>query len=82
MLPSRWHMFSIKVCKPGGDAQIVGHFPMEISRTLLFILQRGATNSAKICGKYDRGSSLVQKGLEIPCQMMVACQAVLLITVY
>ena len=64
-------MFSIKVCKPGGDAQIVGRLPMEISRTILFILQRGATNFANMCRKYDRGSPLVQKGLEIPCQIMV-----------
>ena len=44
------YMFSIKVCKPGQDAQIVGHH--EISRITHFISQRGATVFANICGKH------------------------------
>ena len=33
-------MFSIKVCEPGEDAQIVGHLPMEISRTTLLFYKK------------------------------------------
>ena len=36
-----YDMFSMKVCKPGEDAKIVGHLLMEISRITHFILPRG-----------------------------------------
>ena len=33
-----YDMFSIQVCKPGEDCQIVGHLPMEINSATHFIL--------------------------------------------
>ena len=72
VLPRGWQpIFSIKVCRPSDNAQIVGHFSMEISRTTHFILQRGTTVSANICQKHYNGTSLVQGGLEVPCQITV-----------
>ena len=64
--------FSIKVCKPGEDAQIVGHLSLELSRITYFIVQRGATVTAKVCGKHYRRSPLIQGGLEVPCQVTVS----------
>ena len=65
------YVFPIKVCKLGEDSQIVDHLLMEFNRTTDFILQRGVTVSANICGKHYRGSHLVQEGLEVPCQITV-----------
>ena len=64
--------FPIQVCKPGEDAQIVGHLPMEMSRITYFIVQRGATVTAKVCGKHYRRSPLIQGELEVPCQVTVS----------
>ena len=34
--------------------------------------QRGATVTAKVCGKHYRRSPLIQGGLEVPCQVTVS----------
>ena len=51
---ANFNVFSIKPCRSGEEAQIVGHLPIEISRITHFILQRGATVSASICFKHYR----------------------------
>ena len=56
--------FSIKVFKPDFPAEIIGHLPMEVSRTTKFIIDRGAQDAVKIRGKHYRRSPLIQGGLE------------------
>ena len=55
--------FSMKVCKPDFD-EIVRHLPMEISRIIKFIADRGAKCTLKIRGMHYRRSPLVQGGLK------------------
>ena len=62
-------MFSIKVL---GGTGIVGHLPREISRPTKFLIDRGATISAKVCSINIRRSPLFQGGLEIPCLVNVS----------
>ena len=64
--------FSIKVYKPDSPAEIVGHLPMEISRIIKFIIDRGAQVAVKIRGRRYRRSPLVQDGLEVPCEIKIA----------
>ena len=61
--------FSTKVFKPDSPAEIVGHLSMEISRITKFIIDRGAQVAVKIRGRYYRRSSLVDGGLEEPCEI-------------
>ena len=63
--------FSIKVFKPDSPAEIVGHLPMEISQITKFIINRGAQVTVKIRGKHYRRSPLVQRGLEVPCEIKI-----------
>lgn len=62
-------IFAIKTCKE--DGTIVGHLPRELSRTLKFLLARGARISAVLTSTHYRRSPLVQGGLEIPCEVMI-----------
>ena len=62
-------MFAIKVLD--SRQQIVGHLPMEISRSCFFLTLRGAALSCIINDtKYYR-SPIVQGGLEILCNLRV-----------
>ena len=51
--------------------QVVGHLPREISRFTWFIIDHGATVSAKVVDIQQRRSPLVQGGLEIPIEVCV-----------
>ena len=55
--------FAIKVCK--ADGEIVGHFPMEISRIMKFLLDWALTSTVHLTSTYYRRSLLMQGGLEI-----------------
>ena len=64
-----YDMFAIKVLD--SKQQIVGHLPMEISRSCFFLTLRGAALSCIINDtKYYR-SPIVQGGLEILCNLRV-----------
>ena len=65
-----YDIFSMKVCKPDSD-EIVGHLPMETSRTTKFIVDRGAKCTLKIRGMHYRRTLLVQGGPEVPCEMTI-----------
>ena len=56
----------MKVVQFASD-KLVGNLPMKISRFTKFLPDRGAEVSVTITGTYYRQSSLVQGGLEIPC---------------
>ena len=56
----------MKVVQFASD-KLVGNLPMENSRFTKFLPDRGAEVSVTITGTYYRQSSLVQGGLEIPC---------------
>ena len=56
----------MKVVQFASD-KLVGNLPMETSRFTKFLPDRGAEVSVTITGTYYRQSSLVQGGLEIPC---------------
>lgn len=53
--------FSIKTCQE--DGTIVGHLPRGLSRTLKFILDRGARILAALTSTHYRKSPLVQGGI-------------------
>ena len=51
--------------------EIVGHLPRELSRTLKFLLDRGAKTSAVLTLTHYRRSLLTQGGMETPCKVTV-----------
>ena len=55
------------------DAQdtIVGHLPLEISRVVKHLIDRGAVVCARVTNDRYRVSPLIQGGLEIPCAVTV-----------
>jgi len=61
--------FAIKTCQK--DGTIVGHLPMEISRSTKFILDRGARITATLTSTSYYASPLTQGGLEILCRVEV-----------
>ena len=61
-------MFAIKVCD---DVKIVGHLPMEISRSAKYLLDRGAVFTVEVTSTNYRRSPLIQGGLEIPTKLTV-----------
>ena len=63
--------FSIKVFKPDSPAEIAGHLPMEISRIMKFIIDRGAQVAVKIHGRHYRRSLPVQDRLEVPYEIKI-----------
>ena len=60
----------MKVCKSGTD-EIVGHLPMEKGRITKFIMDRGASATLSVKWKHYWRSSLIQGGLEVPCEVTV-----------
>ena len=58
-------VFAIKTVNQNGIT--TGHLPREISRTTIFLLDRGAKVSAQLSSKHYHRSPLVQDGLEISC---------------
>ena len=62
--------FAISVCDKNTGA-IVGHLPIEISRPIKFLLDRGAMIFATLTSTNYCVSPLVQGGLEIPCRVEV-----------
>ena len=66
------HAVALKKRLPGHISDsVVGHLPKELSRFVRFILQHGASGSAKVLDTHHRRSPLVQGGLEIPIQVTV-----------
>ena len=63
------NIFAIKTCKENGE--IVGHLQRELSRTLKFLLDRGAKTSDVLTSTHYRRSPLTQGGMEIPCKVTV-----------
>ena len=68
-------VFTIKTCKE--DRMILGHLPHELSRTLKFILDRGARILAILTSTHYIKSPLVQGGMRIPCQVTVEMSSTL-----
>ena len=64
-------MFAIKTCLTDqkGKEQIVQHLPLELSRFIKYLLDRGAVLITKLNSTHYRRSVLVKGGLEIPCQV-------------
>ena len=64
-------MFAIKTCltDQNGKEQIVQHLPLELSRFIKYLLDRGAVLITKLTSTHYRRSVLVKGGLEIPCQV-------------
>ena len=60
-------IFAIKVMDRNSGAT-VGHLPMENSRAIKFLLDRGARVFATLTATNYCVSPLVQGGLEIPCK--------------
>ena len=72
-----YNFFAIKTCvKPTG--RTVGHLPMEISRSIKYLLQHGAIVEAKLSSTDYRQSPLVQGGLEIPCNVIIKMPSTLI----
>ena len=63
-----FNMFGIKICD---DVKIVGHLPMEISRSAKYLLDRGAVFTVEVTSTNYRRSPLIQGGLEIPTKLTV-----------
>ena len=61
--------FAIKTCQLD-SGKIVGNLPME-SRISTFILDRGAKIEVKLRETHYCCSPLVQRGLEIPCDLVI-----------
>ena len=64
-------MLAIKSCltDENGKEQTVGHLPLELSQFKKCLLDRGAVVISKLSSTRYRRSVLVQRGLEIPCQV-------------
>ena len=62
--------FAIKPCQLD-SGKIFGHLPMELSRIKKFILDRGAKIEVKLCETHYGRSPLVQRSLEIPCDLVI-----------
>ena len=64
-------MFAIKTCLTDqkGKEQIVQHLPLELSRFIKYLLDRGVVLITKLNSTHYRRSVLVKGGLEIPCQV-------------
>ena len=65
---SPYDVFSIKVCKSNNSQSAVGHLPMEISRIIKFILQRGARVQATVIGRHYQH---IPVRLEVPCLVTI-----------
>ena len=63
-----FNMFAIKVCD---YVKIVGHLPMEISRSAKYLLDRGAVFTVEVTSTNYRRSPLIQGGLEISTKLTV-----------
>ena len=61
-------MFPIKVCD---DVKIVGHIPLEISRSTKYLFDRGAFFTVELTSTNYRRSPLIQGSLEIPAKVTV-----------
>ena len=59
--------FAIKTTKENHNNKIVGHLPMEVSRVIKYLIDRGAEVTAQLTSTNYPRSSLIQGGLEIPC---------------
>ena len=59
-------MFAIKTCTVTSRLT-VGHLPIEVSRKIKFLLDRGAKVYLQLSSNHFRRSPLTQGGLEIPC---------------
>ena len=64
-----YDVFAIKVIDDNG--RIVGHLPMEISRSTSFLILRGATITAVLTETHYRRSPIMKGGLEIPCKLII-----------
>ena len=62
--------FAIKPCQLD-SGKIFGHLPMELSRIKKFILDRGAKVEVKLCETHYGRSPLVQRDLEILCDLVI-----------
>ena len=63
--------FSIKVVQFASD-KVVGHLPMEILRASKFLLDLMVEVSVTITETHYRRLLLVQRGLEIPCNLITS----------
>ena len=59
--------FAIKTTKENHNNQIVGHLPLEVSRVIKYLIDRGAEVTAQLTSTNYQRSPLIQGGLEIPC---------------
>ena len=59
--------FAIKTTKENHNNQIVGHLPIEVSRVIKYLIDRGAEVTAQLTSTNYQRSPLIQGGLEIPC---------------
>ena len=68
---NKYDMLAIKSCltDENGKEQIVGHLPLELSQFKKCLLDRGTVVISKLSSTRYRRSVLVQRGLEIPCQV-------------
>ena len=64
-----YDVFAIKVID--GRGIIVGHLPMEISRSCFFLILRGSTLNCIVTDKKYFRSPIVQGGLNILCKLRV-----------
>ena len=61
-------LFVVKTCE---DTNIVGHLPIEISRALKYLMDRGVAFTVQLTSTNYRRSPLIQGGLEIPAKVIV-----------
>ena len=59
--------FAVKTMKENHNNQIVGHLPVEVSRVIKYLIDRGAEVTAQLTSTNYQRSPLIQGGLEIPC---------------
>ena len=72
-----YDFLAIKTCEKL-TGRTVGHLPIEISRSIKYLLQRGAIVEAKLLSTDYRQSPLVQRGLEIPCNVIIKMPSTLI----
>ena len=65
---NQFDLFAMKICE---DANVVGHLPIEISRALKYLMDRGVSFTVQLTSTNYQRSPHIQGGLGIPAKVIV-----------
>ena len=65
---NQFDLFAMKICE---DTNVVGHLPIEISRAMKYLMDRGVSFTVQMTSTNYRRSPHIQGGLGIPAKVIV-----------